>query len=118
MSLGVYLKLDQKILYNANFSSGSKITGTIYSDESLSTAKNLTDYTLTLRMFRRGHYADYFNRVATITTAASGTWSYAVAQSEMPPEGLYLVILELTKSGDMISTLNDVEILIKQGPSS
>ena len=114
---GCYLKLDQTVLYNGNYSSSDKLTGTIYTDSALSSAFNLTGYTLTVRIYKRDHISDFFNKTATITVAASGTWYYAIAQGELPSSGLWLVNIELTKSGVQLNTLNNVEILIKRGPS-
>jgi len=50
--------------------------------------------------------------------AANGTWSYAVAVGEIPSEGLYLVKVELSQTGEQMSTLNDQELLIIKGPSA
>ena len=69
-------------------------------------------------MFRRYAGSDHFNKTAAIVVAASGTWSYAVAQNEMPVSDIYLVKLELSKSGVIESTLNDIELVVKKGPSA
>lgn len=118
MAYGCYLKLDQKVLFNGDYSSSNKLTGTIYTDEALTSAKNLIGYTLTVRIFQRDSTEDWFNKTATIVTAGSGTWSYAIAVNDLPSAGIYLVKLELSQSGEILSTLNDVEILIKRGPSA
>ena len=117
MVYGIYLKLDQKQWFISDYSDTNKLTGTIYSDATLATAFNLTGYTLKVRLFKREDSTDFFNKTATIVTAASGTWSYAVAQNEMPSDGLYLVKMELSKSGEVMSTLNDVEFVVKRGPT-
>lgn len=118
MSYGIYLKLDQTQWFTADFSDTNKLTGTIYSDNLLSTAFNLTGYTIKVRMFKRGGASDHFDKTASIVNAANGTWSYAVAESEIPSEGLYLVKIELSKSGERMSTLNIQELLIIKGPSA
>lgn len=119
MAYGLYLSLDQSVWFRNNFSATNKLTGTIYADINQTSAKNLTGYTIKIRMHdatRRG-FADFFNKTATITVAANGTWEYAMASGDAPHAGLYYVTAEISKSGDQESTLNDVELLIKEGPS-
>ena len=118
MAYGAYLKLDQKVLYNGDYSDTNKLTGTIYTDAGLSSAFNLTGYTLKVRMFERDSTEDWFDNTATIVTAGSGTWSYAIADNDLPSAGIYIVAVELSKSGEVMTTLNNVEILIKSGPTS
>ena len=120
MPLSAYLKLDQTILHRNDFSSDDsyRFSGTVYSDRNFTTAINLTGFTLTVRMFKEWHSSDYFNKAAIINVAASGTWYYEVATGELPAPGVYLVKVELTKSGSQISTINRQEILIKEGPSA
>ena len=112
------MKLDQKVLYNGDYSDTNKLTGTIYTDAGLSSTFSLTGYTLTVRIFERDSTEDWFNKTATIVSAGSGTWSYAIADEELPSAGIYLVAVELSKSGEIMTTLNNVEILIKSGPTS
>jgi len=116
MAYGIYLTLDQDQWFNADFSATNKLTGTIYTDINRQTAKNLTGYTLKLRMHRPKHFGDFFNKTADIVVAADGTWSYAVKQGEIPPRGIYYVKLEIAKSGDQESTLNRVELHVLEGP--
>ncbi|UVF62432.1 upper tail fiber [Nitrososphaeria virus YSH_922147] len=117
MAYGAYLSLDQSKWASGDYSSSNKLTGTIYSDKDKTTALTLTGYTLTIRMFKsRWNSADYFNKEASIVSAGSGTFSYAVAQGEMPPDGRYMVKVELVKSGEQMSTLNDVYLFVRGGP--
>lgn len=116
MVLGFYLDLPQTVLFNGNFSSSLKLTGTCYNEIQKTTAFDLTGYTITLRLYRENGYLDYYNETCTITVAASGTWEKAVTSGTLPYAGLYLVDLVLTKSGTQISNLNRVEILIQRGP--
>lgn len=69
-------------------------------------------------MYKRGTSSDNFNKTASIVVAADGTWSYAVASNEIPEAGIYLVKIELSKSGEQMSTLNDQELFIIRGPSA
>lgn len=118
MVYGIYLALDQTSWSRGDYSDTNKITGTIYSNEGLSSAYSLTGYTLKIRMFS-SHWdnTDHFGKEASIVSAGNGTFSYAVAQGEMPTNGRYLVKLELSKSGEVMSTLNDVYLFVKGGPS-
>lgn len=118
MVLGVYLTLDQKVLFNDDYSdaSGLKLTGTVYSDIGKTTAFNLTGYTITLRFYRDDSKSDRLNRECTITVAASGTFYINIATQQLPTAGLYLAKVTLTKSGTSVSSLNRSEILIKRGP--
>ena len=115
--LGYYLKLDQSVLYNGNYSDSLTLTGTCYTDIGQTAAFNLTGYTLTLRFYTENGFVDNFNQTASITVAASGTWSKAITSGTLPQAGFYLVDLSLTKSGTQVSNLNRVEILIKRGPT-
>ncbi len=118
MAYGIYLVCDQKVLFNGDYSSSNKLTGTIYSDSALTTAKSLTGYTIKIRIYKRDSDSDYFDKTANITVAASGTWNYPIAANELPGAGLYLIKLEISQSGEIMSTLNNVEILIKRGPTA
>ncbi|MGI0021809.1 MAG: BppU family phage baseplate upper protein [Nitrososphaeraceae archaeon] len=118
--LAAYLKIDQKTLFRNDFSSSSsyRFSGTIYTDRPQTTAFNLTGYTLTIRFFKEWYSSDFFDKAATINVAASGTWYYNVASGDLPTPGIYMCKVELTKSGEQISTLNRVEILIKDGATA
>lgn len=117
MVYGIYLTLDTPIWFRGDFSTENKLTGTIFTDKNLSIAKNLTGFTVTVRMFKPRTIGDRFNQEADIVVAANGTWSYAVKDGELPIFGLYNIKIELTKSGVKESTLNNVEIQILEGPS-
>ena len=116
MAYGIWLKLDQDRWNRSDFSTENKLTGTIYTDVNRTVAKNLTGYTLTIRMFKTRTIGDRFNKVASIVTAADGTFSYAIAQGDLPIWGNYEVLVELSKSGVKESTLNQVEFQILDGP--
>jgi hypothetical protein len=118
MAYGLWLTLDQDIWYRGDYSSENKLTGTIYTDKNRTVAKNLTGYTIKIRLFKPRTIGDRFNKTASIVTAADGTFDYAVGQGEMPIFGLYEVIVELSKSGVKESTLNHVELQVLEGPNA
>lgn len=117
MAAGLYLSLDQDRWMRNDFSATNKLTGTIYTDINQTSAKNLTGYTITIRMNVPERIGDRFGKEASIVVAANGTWSYAVGESEMPPRGVYYVLAELSKTGDRESTLNRVELQVLGGPT-
>lgn len=117
MVYGIFLQLDQKQWYRDNFSATNKLTGTIYTDNNLSVAKDLTGFAIQIRMFKGNKWGDNFDKTASIVVAANGTWEYAVNQNEMPPPDIFNVVAEITKSGDRESTLNRQELLILEGPT-
>jgi hypothetical protein len=118
LAYGLYLSLDQKRWFRNDFSATNKITGTLYTDVNQTVAKNLTGYTVTIKLYKPRTIGDRFNKTATIVTAADETFEYAVGEGEMPIYGLYWMIIQLTKSGDRETTLNDVEFQILEGPNA
>ena len=115
MAYGLYLVLDQDQWYRDDFSDTNLLTGTIYTNKSLTVKANLTGFTLKIRMMRNNRWGDHFGKTATIVSATAGTWSYAVTVNDMPPPGIYNVKLELTKSGRQESTLNRQELYVLEG---
>ena len=116
MAYGLYLKPDQVVWNRYDFSTENKLTGTIYTDKALSSAKNLTGYTLTIRLSHPNSSGDVFNKTGSIVTASSGTWSYTVTSGEMPANGIYVLKVDLNKSGVVESTLNRVEFHVRNTP--
>ncbi len=118
MAYGLYLVMDQPKWYRDDFSSENKLTGTIYTNQQYTKKKNLTGYTLKIRLYKNYRWGDYFGKTATISSATGGTFEYAVNENEMPPPNIYNIKLELSKTGVQESTLNRQELLILEGPSS
>ena len=117
MAYGLYISIDQPRWFREDFSDQDKLTGTIWTDKNEVTAKNLTGYTLKLRLHRPIHFGDFFNLTADIVVAASGTWSISITKGVVPPRGIYFAKMELSKSGTLVSTLNREELFILGGPS-
>ena len=118
MSLGIYVTIDQSVLYNDNYSdvTGFRLTGTIYSDITKTVVFDTTGYTIKLKLSQGNGKSDAFNQTCTATVAASGTFHLAVATNTLPVAGLYLAHVELSKSGSVVTSLNRNEILIRRGP--
>ena len=117
MAYGLYLSLDQPRWFREDFSDEDLLTGTIWTDKNEVTAKNLTGYTLTLRLHRPIHFGDFFNLNVTILSAVNGTWTLAITNGIIPPRGIYFAKMELKKTGTVVSTLNREELFILGGPS-
>ena len=118
MTYGIYHIIDQLKWYRDDYSDTNKLTGTLYSNKNRTVKFNLTGYTIKVRLYKGNRWGDYFGKTASIVTAADGTWSYAVGENEIPPPGIYNVKIELSKSGERMSSLNRQELLILEGPSS
>ncbi len=118
MAYGLYLVLDQTEWFRTDFSTENKLTGTIYTNKSLTVKKNLTGYTITVQMTSGRAFGDRFNKTGSIVSAAGGTWSYALGEGEMPPPRIYKVTIKLTKSGVAETTLNRQELFVIRGPSA
>jgi hypothetical protein len=117
MAYGLYLVLDQPRWYRGDFSSESKLTGAIYTNKNKTSAKNLSGFTVKIRIYKPRRFGDRFNKTATVVSATNGTWEYAVQDGEMPVFGLYEVKAEISKDGVRESTLNYVELFVSEGPS-
>ena len=113
MTLGVYLTLDQSIINYGDYSTSSKITGTIYSNIYKTVVYDLTDYTVKLRLYRDNRTVDYLDASCSIVTAGSGTFSLTVTDGLLPIRGLYLAEVEISKSGILLSSINRMELLIQ-----
>jgi hypothetical protein len=121
MAYGLYLSLDQSEWFRDDFSADNKLTGTLYTDINQTSAKDLTGYTITVRLSKTngiGRFTDFFNKTASIVVAANGTWEYAVTEGDMPRRGVYYVTVQISKSGARESTLNRVEFNILEGPTA
>lgn len=117
MAYGLWLTLDQKRWFREDFSSDNALTGTIYTDKNKTTAKDLTGYTITIRMNKPKAFGDFFNKTGSIVTATNGTFKYNLSAGEIPPRSVYYVKVEITKSGVRESTLNREELYILEGPA-
>ena len=117
MVYGTYLTLGQKRWNQGDFSSTNKLTGTIYTTSAKTAAFNLTGYTLKVRIYKRWTTSDLFDKSATIVSGVNGTWEYAVVSGEMPKSGLYNLEIELSITGEVMSTF-PVEFHVLSGPTA
>lgn len=116
-SQDLYLKLDTETWKEFDFDDTNGITGTIYTDRAFSSAKDLTGFTITLKLYKIWHRVARIQKECTIVVAASGTWKYLPVEGDIPVAGLYEAEIELTdNSGIKKSTINRVEFYIKRSP--
>ena len=66
MVYGLYLTMDQSKWYRADFSATNKLTGTLFTEINLGTAKNLTGYAIQIRLYKGNRWGDHFDKTATI----------------------------------------------------
>jgi hypothetical protein len=116
LAYGIYLTIDQSRWVRGDYSDTNLLTGTIYSDLAKTTAFDLTGYTLKIRIFKRWQNTELFGKTATIVTAASGTWSYAVAVNEMVAPGNYMIAVEISQTGEVLSTFPE-EFVVTEMPA-
>ena len=116
MAEDLFLKLDSKVWKEYDFDDTDGITGTVYTDRAMTSAKNLTGFTITLNLYRRWHRVARISQTATAVVAASGTWKWLPTEGDMPISGVYNAEIELTQDGLRKSTINDVEVHVKRGP--
>jgi len=75
--------------------------------DSTGTAYNLTDYTITLKVWSTNQPGTLLTSGAcSIVVAASGTCRYLVTATDFTIKGTYSAELELTKSGVIESTVS------------
>ena len=98
-----------------DFSTETKLAGTIYTDRAMTQPKDITGFVPRIRLYKRWHIIDFFSKDASVVSGTDGTWDYAVALGEMPRHGIYLFEIELTKTGVAEST-QPVEFRITRSP--
>lgn len=102
----LYLKMDQKQWGYGDYTDSASfdISGTVYSDDKLSSVVNITSYTPTIR------FVDYDGNLAYSTTtgitvsAGSGVFTIKFSQSNTPAlKGLYKIRLILEDSTNRLT---------------
>lgn len=92
-------KLDTEIWLKGNFTTttGNGISGTIYTEPKMVNVKNLTNYTLKIRLYDQDKF-EVFSDDVSILIAASGTWEYLPAFGKLNFDFIGEVEVELTKT--------------------
>lgn len=103
----LYVDIDQHVWGQEDFTDENvlALTGTIYDAFNLTTAFDLTGYTLTFRYVSQGRviYDDDTN--IEIVTAGSGTWRFKPDEGSLPIDANGEVVILLEKSGTQISAI-------------
>ncbi len=104
----LFNKIDQKVWASGDFTTAAALdlSGTIYSDEALSSTYDISSHTGELQ-FRNPDTGD----IETTTTSAltlnsDGTWYWRPTQSTTINKGPKEVWLKLTKSGEEIKAIS------------
>jgi len=94
-------KLDQEIWVKGNYTatSGNGLSGTIYTEPKMANAKNLTGYTLKIRLYDQNR-REVFSDDCDILVAGSGTWEFLPVKGEFNIDFIGEVEIELTKSDE------------------
>ena len=101
----LYLQLDQEIWYRADYSDEDilSITGTVYSNATMLTAFDITNYTLKIKGFNQRGEIEIGEKDATIISGIAGTWRYKPDLGDLNLDFIGDLELELEKSGTVIS---------------
>jgi len=97
-----YNKLDTTQWGKGDFTdvTGEAITGTIFTDETLLTAFDLTNYTLELIFFDEVDNKVIKNGLTpTIVSASNGTWKFQPVAGDLDFQFVGSVLVRLTKTG-------------------
>ena len=89
---------------NHTDNTGQGISGTIYTESKMVNVKNLTGYTLIIRMYDQNLNEVYSNDVV-IVTAADGTWELLPDVGSLGFDFIGEVEIELTKSDEEITAI-------------
>lgn len=103
----LYNKLDKQVWGLEDFTNDNSlgITGTIYTDETLTTVFDFTGYSLTFRLkSQNGISEDDADNMEPVL-ATGGTWRYNPPSGRMLSEAFGEVIIRLEKSGNQISAI-------------
>lgn len=113
-SENLYLKLDSNVWNEFDYDNTHGITGTIYTDRTFSSPKNLTGLTLTIRLSKRWHITDRLNKTASIVSGSNGTWEYKPSFGDLPRAGIYLLEVELSNGDNLKKSTRPVEFFIRR----
>ena len=103
-----YLKLDQKTWGAGDYVADNTLalTGTIYSDEALSSAVNISSYTLKIKVYPRERPDWYqLSEDADIVSGSDGTWRYKPTINKLDNAGVYRVVIQLSKTDERLSAI-------------
>jgi|TARA_R110002051_G_C8520847_1_gene467940 hypothetical protein len=119
-----YLKLNQKTWGAGDYVNDNSLglTGTIYSDEALSSVVNISTYTLKIKVYPKERPDWYqLSEDAEIVSGSGGTWRYKPTINKLDDSGVYKVVIQLSKTDERISAVGikgSDELLVRNVPTT
>ena len=118
-----YVNLDQKSWGAGDYVNDNSLalTGTIYSNEALSTVVDLSTYTLKIKVYpieRPDWYQ--ISESAEVVSGSGGTWRYKPTINKLDVAGVYRVVIQLSKTDERVSAIGikgSDELLIRNVPT-
>jgi len=103
----LYNKLTRNDWAAGDFDSGAhNLTGTIFTDDRLTTAFDLTNYTIEIILYDTARSAIFKSGLTgAIVSATAGTWKLIVADGDLSQDFSGEVIVKLTKAGTELSAV-------------
>jgi len=103
----LYLKLDQKVWGQSDYTDSSSfdLSGTVYDENTLATARDISGYTGTFRLLdNRGNLV--FSSSTGLTLNADGTFTMTFAEGSSPyTTGNHVLRLRLESSGNRLTCI-------------
>ena len=118
-----YLKLDQKTWGAGDYvaDNAQALTGTIYSNEALTSLVDISSYTLKIKVYPRERPDWYqLSEDAEIVSGSAGTWRYKPTINKLDNSGVYRVVIQLSKTDERISAIGikgSDELLVRNVPT-
>ncbi len=118
-----YLKLDQKSWAAGDYvtTAGYALSGTVYSDEALTSVMDLSSYTLKIKIYPKERPDWYIlTDDADIVSGSGGTWRYKPTINKIDIWGIYRVVIQCSKADERISAVGvkgSDELLVRNTPT-
>ena len=111
----MYLELDQTVWGNGDYTDSDDyaFTGTVYSDSNFDTAFNLTGFTLRIKLYSQPDETLAVDQSVSILNGGSGRWKFKPSVNVLSSRGLYTVVLEASKTGTTLQSINRQELVIR-----
>ena len=118
-----YLKLDQKTWGAGDYvaDNAQALTGTIYSNEALTSLVDISSYTLKIKVYPKERPDWYqLSEDAEIVSGSGGTWRYKPTINKLDNAGVYKVVIQLSKTDERLSAVGikgSDELLVRSVPT-
>ena len=98
------LGVEKWVMGNHTDNTGEGISGTIYTEEKMVNAKNLSGYTLKFKLYDQDRF-NIYSEDCDILVAGSGTWEYLPVPSVLNFQFIGDVEIQLTKSDEEVTAI-------------